>query len=248
MDYVLVVSVAFLAAALALLSGFGLGTILTPVFLVFYEAKVAVFLVAIVHLLNNLLKFVLFRKHIDFEIVKRFGVLAIVGGFLGAFGQIYLANEALQKIIGAVLIFLGLQEWVPSKLQFRFPKAIDPIGGFLSGLVGGLIGNQGAIRSAFLLNYKMSKETFIATGVVIACVIDLVRIPIYWLSYASSLQQAWPSLIILIGFTFLGTLFGNFLLKRFSLSHFRKFVAGIIILMGIYLIFKPRKLCLKRLF
>ncbi|MBI4372363.1 MAG: sulfite exporter TauE/SafE family protein [Candidatus Omnitrophica bacterium] len=237
MNFFVVLLIAFLTAALALLSGFGLGTILTPVFLLFYEAKVAVFLVAIVHLLNNLLKFVLFRKHIDFEIVKRFGILAVVGGFLGAFGQIYLANETLQKIIGVILIFLGLQEWIPSKLQFRFPKAIDPIGGFFSGLIGGLVGNQGAIRSAFLLNYQMSKETFIATGVVIACVIDFVRIPIYSISYASSLQQAWPSLIILIGFTFLGTLFGSFLLKRFSISHFRKFVASIIVFMGIYLIF-----------
>ncbi|MBI3999350.1 MAG: sulfite exporter TauE/SafE family protein [Candidatus Omnitrophica bacterium] len=234
MEHVFAYLVAFLAAALALLSGFGLGTILTPVFLAFYEAKVAVFLVAIVHLLNNLLKFTLFRKHIDFEIVKRFGILAIVGAFLGAFSQIYIGNEILRKLIGILLIFLGLQEWIPSQFQFRFPKSIDPIGGFLSGAVGGLIGNQGVIRSAFLLNYDISKETFIATGVVIACVIDIVRIPVYWVSYASVLHHAWPSLLILISFTFLGTLFGNMLLKRVSFSHFRKFVAGTIILMGVY--------------
>ena len=34
-------------------------------------------------------------------------------------------------------------------------------------LLSGLVGNQGAIRSAFLLNYDLSKEAFLATGIVI---------------------------------------------------------------------------------
>lgn len=101
-------------------------------------------------------------------------------------------------------------------------------------MIGGLIGNQGAIRSAFLLNYKISKETFIATGVVIACVIDLTRIPVYWVSYASALSDTWQSLSVLVSITFVGTLFGTFLLKRFSPAGFKKWVSGAIILMGIY--------------
>lgn len=237
MEQGLIFPVAFLAAAFALFSGFGLGTILTPVFLLFYEPKVAIFLVAIVHLLNNLLKFSLFKKHIDLEVLRRFGILSIVGAFLGAFGQMYLANEFLKRLVGLLLMFLGSKEIMPSKLEFRFPKAFDPIGGFLSGLVGGLIGNQGAIRTAFLLNYPMSKETFIATGVVIACVIDFTRIPIYWVSYGQSLLNSWQMLALLVGVTFLGTLFGTMLLKRFSIEHFRKFVATVLILMGVYFLF-----------
>src|SRR3989338_5161669 len=56
---------AFLAAALTLMTGFGLGTILTPVFLLFYDVKIAILIVAVVHLLNNLLKFSLFSRHIN---------------------------------------------------------------------------------------------------------------------------------------------------------------------------------------
>lgn len=236
MDFFIVLPIAFLAAAFGLLSGFGLGTILIPVFLMFYEAKIAIFLVAIVHLLNNLFKFSLFRKHIDLGILKRFGILAVLGGFLGAFSQIYIANESLKKLVGILLIFLGLKELVPSKFQFRFPKSIDPIGGFLSGFVGGLIGNQGAIRSAFLLNYEIPKETFIATGVVISCAVDLSRIPVYWVSYGDAFLDSWFQLLILVGVSFSGTLFGTLLLKRFSIEGFKKFVAGAIVLMGILLL------------
>lgn len=234
MDHVFIYLTAFIAAGLALLSGFGLGTILTPVFLLFYEPKIAIFLVAVVHLSNNLLKFTIFRQHIDLTILKRFGILALIGSLIGAFGQAYVAGLWLKKLIGIVLIYLGIQEWFPKQLRFRFPKSVDPVGGFLSGLVGGLVGNQGAIRSAFLLNYSISKEAFIATGVVIACVIDITRIPVYWISYGEAISQSWPPLLILMGVSFAGTFAGTVLLKRFSIISFRKVVSAIIVLMGVY--------------
>ena len=101
---------AFLAAALTLMTGFGLGTILTPVFLLFYDVKVAILIVAIVHFLNNLLKFSLFSRHLNTDILKRFGVLAITGAFTGAFLQGWMNSGAVKVLLGISLIFLGLKE------------------------------------------------------------------------------------------------------------------------------------------
>lgn len=237
MNDLIIYIISFLAGTLALFSGFGLSTILIPVFMFFFEIKMAIFFVAVVHLLNNFLKLFLFRKHVDLAILKRFGFAALLGSFIGALGQVYMVNALLKRLVGLILVFLGIQEWVPAKFQIKFPKSIDPIGGFLSGLLGGLVGNQGAIRSAFLLNYDISKESFIATGVVIACIIDLIRIPVYWLSYAHEDFISWPVLIPLVAFTFLGTFTGKALLRHFSISKFRKFVAGLILLIGVYFIF-----------
>lgn len=78
---------AFLAAGFTLMTGFGLGTILTPVFLLFYDVKVAILIVAVVHLSNNLLKLSLFKENFNLEILKRFGVLTLVGAFIGAYLQ-----------------------------------------------------------------------------------------------------------------------------------------------------------------
>ena len=61
---------AFLSASLTLMTGFGLGTILTPVFLIFYDVKIAILIVAVVHLANNLLKIFLFSKNISMDIIK----------------------------------------------------------------------------------------------------------------------------------------------------------------------------------
>lgn len=198
--------------------------------------KTAIFLVAVVHLLNNLLKLGLFYKHIDFAVLKRFGIMALIGSFIGSFSQIYLASAVLKKLVALVLIYLGLQPFFPLQLQFRLPKKIDAIGGFFSGLLGGLVGNQGAIRSAFLLNYEMSKETFIATGVVIACLIDVIRIPVYWFSQKQIYNAASVSLLWILLITFSGTFLGTYLLKFFSPANFKKFVSALILFFAIYLL------------
>lgn len=138
---------AFLAAALTLMTGFGLGTILTPVFLIFYDVKIAILIVAVVHLSNNLLKLSLFRSYVSLDILKRFGVLTLIGAFIGAFFQGRMDSSLVKILLGASLIFLGLKEISGFGEKLRLPKKIDVIGGFLSGLLGGFVGNQGAIRS-----------------------------------------------------------------------------------------------------
>ena len=112
--------VTFVAALLTLMTGFGLGTILTPVFVLMYDVKLAILLVAIVHFLNNAFKFTLFRRHIDFGIIKRFGVLSVAGALVGAFLQLYLYSDVLKFVLGVVLIALGLGEFLPQNLSFTF--------------------------------------------------------------------------------------------------------------------------------
>lgn len=48
----------------------------------------------------------------------------------------------------------------------------------MSGFFGGLSGNQGAFRSAFLIKAGLSKDAYIATGVVAAVIVDLTRLGI----------------------------------------------------------------------
>ena len=49
----------------------------------------------------------------------------------------------------------------------------------MSGFFGGLSGHQGALRSAFLIRAGLTKESFIATGVVISLMVDIPRIVMY---------------------------------------------------------------------
>lgn len=70
MEYLVICLSALVASGLTLFSGFGLGTILLPVFAIFFPIDVAVALTAIVHLLNNFFKLMLLGKHADKNIDK----------------------------------------------------------------------------------------------------------------------------------------------------------------------------------
>ena len=56
MEILIIAIVAFLAALLTFFSGFGLGTILTPVMLIFFPPEIAISLTGIVHFCNNIFK------------------------------------------------------------------------------------------------------------------------------------------------------------------------------------------------
>ncbi|MDA8338746.1 MAG: sulfite exporter TauE/SafE family protein [Nitrospiraceae bacterium] len=226
---------AFLSAALTLMTGFGLGTILTPVFLIFYDVKIAILIVAVVHFANNLLKLSLFSRHVSVDLLKRFGLLTLAGAFIGAFFQGKMDSSIVKILLGASLIFLGLKETTGFGEKLRLPQKIDFIGGFLSGLLGGFVGNQGAIRSAYLLNYNIPKETFVATVAIIASVVDITRIPVYIYSNKDVLADNLILLLITTASAFAGTFAGKKFLKNISLKTFKIYVAATIIVIGILL-------------
>lgn len=252
MDYVLVGIAALLASGLTFFSGFGLGTLLLPVFALFFPVDVAVALTAIVHLLNNLFKLVLVGKSINVKIALLFGLPAILFAFLGAklltslSGLSALYNYTLgasektitpiNLCIGALLVLFSLFDLLPGLKRLGFPKKYLPLGGALSGFFGGLSGHQGALRSAFLIRANLSKEAFIATGVVIACFIDFSRISIYWGDLFSIKENLnLPLLTTATTMAFLGAFLGNKYLKKITLSTLQNIVGFMLIIFGVLL-------------
>lgn len=231
MQYLIIILVAFLASCLTFFSGFGLGTLLLPAFALFFPVQIAVALTAIVHLLNNIFKTWLVGKSADKSVVLKFGIPAIVASFAGAYALVLLSKfpplysyHALGsikeitpiKIVLAVLIGLfALMELLPFFERISFDRKYLPLGGLLSGFFGGLSGNQGALRSAFLVKCKLSKESFIATGVIIAVLVDISRLSIYASSLSISIiKDDWSIVIFATLSAFAGAYLGSKLLKK----------------------------------
>ncbi len=233
---VLVISLcAFLVSILTFFSGFGLGTILTPIFAIWFPIDLAVALTAIVHLLNNVFKMALVGRHANRQAVLRFGLPAIFAAALGAwlltrasdlapiatysmFGR-ELQVLPLKLVIAVLIIIFTLFEVVPKLKNWTVDKKYVPLGGLLSGFFGGLSGHQGALRSAFLVRMGLSKESFIATGVLIACFIDLVRLGIYSQHFVR--REITENAIVLASATsaaFVGAYLGNKLLKKVTMG------------------------------
>ena len=248
MEIIIICIAAFLTAILTFFSGFGLGTILTPVFVIFFPIDLAIALTGIVHFVNNLFKLFLVGKDADKSVLIKFGIPAIIMAFVGAWILVNITDwestlnytlfdkdfstTPVKLIISIVLIVFSALELLPSFKKLEFGAEKLPLGGVLSGFFGGLSGHQGALRSAFLIKAGLTKEAFIATGVIIACFVDFTRLSVYAARYNSS---GLDDNILLVSCAALsaiaGALIGKKLLKKITLDFIQKFVA--ILLIGI---------------
>lgn len=245
MEYILVCFTALAASALTLFSGFGLGTILFPAFALFFPVDVAIAQTAIVHLANNLFKLSLFWRNSDLKTALRFGLPAMLAALAGAWllGKLtdlpalftYQALGMPRQVsvvkltLAALLAFFALAELKGSIKKGPAAGGLV-LGGLLSGFFGGLSGNQGAFRSAYLLKAGLSKEAFIATGVVLACAVDISRLTLY-AGHMVRPEVANEAGLVLaaIAAAFAGAWFGKRLVKKVTIEFVRRTVAGMML-------------------
>ena len=247
MEFIIVGFAAFIASGLTLFSGFGLGTILLPVFALFFPIEVAVGMTAIVHFFNTLFKLSVLGRYAKKIVVIKFGLPAIASAFIGAFLLLWFSNldplfsyhlgdseffiQPVRLIIGILILLFALLELAPGLNTISFDEKYLPLGGILSGFFGGLSGHQGALRSIFLLRCGLSKESFIATGVIVACLVDTSRLFVYSSRFTEAFRGGNISLLIV---SVLSAFFGVFIGKRFLK---KVTMRGIQLLVSIMLIF-----------
>ena len=247
--YLMLILVSLGASLLSFYSGFGLGTLLLPVFALWFPLDQAIMLTAIVHLFNSAFKLYLFRKNIDIFVLFRFGIPAILGALLGSTALVLLNNipirfpikigplnsslTIINLIIGILIIVFGILEFTGFGKKSWGRKSMT-LGGLLSGFFGGLSGHQGALRSAFLIRFDLSKEAFISTGVAIACLVDLTRIAVYIPDIIQGqLQVSIGLLFVAIVSAITGVWIGNRMLKKVDIELIKKITAVSIVLMGL---------------
>src|SRR5260370_14727576 len=122
-----------------------------------------------------------------------------------------------------------------------FEGAVAWVAGALSGAFGGLVGNQGGIRSAAMLGMRVSKESFVATATAIALVVDGARMPVYAIIQGRQVLDIWPVLLLAIIGLIVGTLAGERLLSRSPAPLFSRIVSIIILALGVVLLLYPGK-------
>jgi uncharacterized membrane protein YfcA len=253
MEYALISAVALIVSGLTLFSGFGLGTALMPAFALFFPVQTAIAATAVVHLANNLFKLALVGRRADWGVALRFGAPAALAAVAGA-GALVLFSvlpplaayqllgaehevTPVKLLIGVSIVCFATLELSPRFAALEIPSRYLVAGGLLSGFFGGLSGNQGAFRSAFLIKAGLSKEAFVATGVVSAVIVDTVRLAVYGVSQLTAHFEALPkdSIGVVIAATvaaFAGAFFGARLLGKVTLRTVQIIVAATMFVIG----------------
>ena len=134
------------AGAIASISGFGIGSLLTPLLALKTGTSIAVAGISIAHFFGTALRFWMWKQYINKRVLFSFGITSAIGGLIGALFHNIFQNVILTIIFGCLLGFAGISglTGISEKLRFNGPAAW--VAGALSGMFGGLVGNQGGIR------------------------------------------------------------------------------------------------------
>jgi uncharacterized protein len=231
-----VAAIALLAGIVSAVTGFGIGSLLTPLLALRVDLSVAVAAVAVPHVIGTALRFALLKGRIDRKVLWSFGITSAAGGLIGALLNGWASNKWLTLLFGALLLFAAASEMSGLARRMRFRGVVAWIAGALSGLLGGLVGNQGGIRSAALIGFNLPKEAFVATATAVALFVDGARLPVYLFTQGDQIADLWrPIAIASIG-VLAGTLIGSRTLTRIPEVWFRRILAVVLWLLGITMI------------
>ncbi|MBN1161295.1 MAG: sulfite exporter TauE/SafE family protein [Dehalococcoidales bacterium] len=236
MFYVILAVVAIISGAVASLAGFGIGSLLTPLLAVETGLGIAVTGVSIAHFFGTALRFFLLRKHINGKILLSFGLTSAARGLIGALLHNVFQNIVLTIVFGCLLIFAGTLGIIGISEKLKFKGAAVWIAGVVSGFFGGLVGNQGGIRSAAMLGFKLDKDQFVATATGIALIVDVVRMPVYLATQSAEIASIWQFILIGTIGVIIGTLGGEKILKKLPENIFKKTVSAILVSIGILIL------------
>lgn len=227
--------VAVLSGATAAVVGFGIGSLLTPLLALRVGMPAAIAAIALPHAAATALRFWRLRGAVDWAVVRRFGLLSAAGGLAGALLYTRLGSRELTLTLAGLLMLTGVSGLTGIVTRWSSHPVAGALGA-LSGFFGGLAGNQGGLRSAALLTFRLTPAAFVATATATALLVDVMRTPVY-------LWRAGPELLALwlpIGLATLGVLGGTLVGERILIGmppeRFRRVVSVAILALGALLL------------
>ena len=232
----LVAVVAVVAGAVASVAGFGIGSLLTPALAVTTGTRVAVALVSVPHFVGTALRLWRLRAHVDRRVLAGFGLASAAGGLAGAFFFSRAGSPMLSVVFGLLLLLAATSELTGLARRVELTGAAAWAAGGLSGLFGGMVGNQGGIRSAALLGFHLPRHAFVATATAIALAVDLARMPVYFAVEGRAIVAEWPLLLVATTGVVAGTLAGERVLARIPDRVFRRVVAALLLALGAFMV------------
>lgn len=229
-----VLFIAVAAGATASVVGFGIGSLLTPLFALRFGIDAAIVAVVLPHLVGGLLRGWRLRHAVDGSVLLRFGVLSAAGGLAGAFLFAQLSSTALTRTLGVLLLMTAVAGIIGWSQRWKPRSVFVWMLGAVSGFFGGIVGNQGGLRAAALFTFGLAPTAFVATSTVIGVFVDLARIPVYLREAGHYVVALWPLVIVAIIGVLAGTLAGERLLFGLSPARFRIVISIAVGVLGVW--------------
>jgi uncharacterized membrane protein YfcA len=175
----LVAVVAFVAATLAAITGFGGAAVLLPVLVLSFGIRDAIPILTVAQLIGNGSRVWFNRRELDGRVVAWFALggvpLAFLGGLL--FAQAPLA--ALTRLLGAFLLLIVAWRRLRPGTFYRPPLRGFALIGAASSFLSALLGSVGPLMAPFFLAYGLVKGAYIGTEALATVVMHVTKLAAY---------------------------------------------------------------------
>ena len=171
--------VAFIAALLAAVTGFGGAAVLLPMLVFVFGVREAIPILTVAQLIGNASRVWFNRSELDWRVVGWFALggvpMALPGGMLFARAPL----SALTRVLGAFLILIVVIRHLPKLEGFRIPLRSFALIGAGSSFLSALLGSVGPLMAPFFLAYGLVKGAYIGTEALSTVVMHVAKLIAY---------------------------------------------------------------------
>ena len=175
----LLAAVAFIAATLAAVTGFGGAAVLLPVLVAVFGMRESIPILTVAQLIGNGSRVWFNRHELDWHVVGWFALGGVPFAFAGAMLFARAPLSALTRLLGVFLILVvvwrRLRPGPPRRPPLRSFAFIGAGASFLSALLGSV----GPIMAPFFLAYGLVKGAYVGTEALATVVMHVVKLVAY---------------------------------------------------------------------
>lgn len=235
LHYALVALVAFIAAIIGGVAGYGTGLLLPPVLVPLIGPQAVVPVIAVSALMTNASRLVAFRTSFDAPRALLITLCALPFCLIGAYLYTLLSSGHVAMLIGIVLILLVPVRRILTRLHGHLSnKGVAAAGSAYGLLVGGTTGS-GVVLLSILLAAGLQGPAVIATDAGISLVLGAVKTLVFQSAGALPLSS-WIMAAVIGVAALPGAFIAKRLAHRLSLKAHTSILDAVVILGGAILI------------
>jgi uncharacterized membrane protein YfcA len=177
--WIVIAAVAFVAATLAAVSGFGGAAVLLPVLVAFFGIRAAIPILTVAQLIGNASRVWFNRRELRWNVVAWFALGAIPLATLGALLFAAAPLSALTRLLGAFLLLVVVWRHLHPSAHRSFPTYFFAPIGAGSSFLSALLGSVGPVMAPFFLAYGLVKNAYISTEAMCTVVMHVTKLIVY---------------------------------------------------------------------
>ena len=230
---------AIATAFINVVAAIGGGMVLFVIMVSMMNYAVAIPVHGAIQLWSSVTRVWIFRKHINFRLMRYYSLSYIPSAALGIFfWKHMIEQEQIQpflKIILGIYLILFIGNWT-FKIRTNDRKKLMLYAGGWSGIFAMTVGSPAPVMAPCFIKADLYKEEFIGSWAFGGVIVHLSKMPLFFFVWDSiTFDYLWLILLLTVGVV-IGANVGKAVLGRISEGLFKKILIGVMIFLAAKLI------------